>query len=208
MRYSFRTNSNYSTISGQANANYSEPIWKKIWISFVENRLKINPTQSETSIRMNPNEFEWNFQSEWIQTPTDLHRIFNPNQSDWIRVWMDLDWKFCLDQPESGLILIRSDEKLDSDSSDWSLILSRINFQMIFNKRDWKLFSDWFGLIRSVSDTDFGMLRNRSNWLGMNSYPKFSPKRFYEKKVDNLVLAKILIIIEIAIIRKLNLLLW
>ena len=65
-----------------------------------------------------------------------------------------------------GLILIHSDR---------SLGLSRINFHALFNKRDSKFVSDWLGLIRIGSDIDIGMILNSSDWLGMNSYPKFSP---------------------------------
>ena len=59
--------------------------------------------------------------------------------------------------------------------SDRSLGLSRINFQAFFNKRDSKRFSNRFILIRIGSDTDIGMIRNSSDWLGMNSYPNLSP---------------------------------
>ena len=43
--------------------------------------------------------------------------------------------------------------------------------------------SDWFRLkIRfDCSDTDFGMIRNISNWFGMNSYPKRSPGKTHQK---------------------------
>ena len=33
----------------------------------------------------------------------------------------------------------------------------------------------FFGLIRIGSDTDIGMIRNSSDWLGMNFYLKLSP---------------------------------
>ena len=55
-------------------------------IPFVENCLKINPTQSQTSIRMNLNKSESNLESksniesESIRTRIDLHRILNPNE--------------------------------------------------------------------------------------------------------------------------------
>ena len=49
--------------------------------------------------------------------------------------------------------------------------LSRIDFWPFFIKRDTKSFSDWFGLIRIGSDTDIGMNRNSSDWLGMNFNP-------------------------------------
>ena len=37
---------------------------KKVFDLVVENHLKINPIQPKTSIWMNPNEFESNFQSD------------------------------------------------------------------------------------------------------------------------------------------------
>ena len=51
---------------------------KKGIISFLENRLKINPTQFETFIRMNPNS-NWskpNFQFKWIRVRIDSKNIF------------------------------------------------------------------------------------------------------------------------------------
>ena len=42
-------------------------------------------------------------------------------------------------------------------------------------KRVTKRFLDWFEMIRIGSDTDIGMNRNSSDWLGMNSYPILSP---------------------------------
>ena len=71
---SFRPNKNYSEICDQANANQVEPIRKKFSISFVENRLKINPTQSKTSNRMNPN------------------KIFNPNEFRFGFIRIHLVW--------------------------------------------------------------------------------------------------------------------
>ena len=50
-----------------------ESIRKMVLISFVEKRLKIKPTQSETSNWMNPNESEVNFQSEWIRIKPDTN---------------------------------------------------------------------------------------------------------------------------------------
>ena len=46
--------------------------------------------------------------------------------------------------------------------------LSRIDFLPFFIKRDTKHFSDWFGMICIGSDTDIGINRNSSDWLGMN----------------------------------------
>ena len=76
---SIRTIPNHSDICIRANASQSESIRKTFWISFVEKHLKINPTQSEISLRMNP---KWIFnsnESESFLTRIDLNRIFNPN---------------------------------------------------------------------------------------------------------------------------------
>ena len=43
-----------------------------------------------------------------------------------------------------------------------------------------KGFLDWFGMIRIGSDTDIGLNRNSSDWLGMNSYPILSPGSYKE----------------------------
>ena len=77
-----------------------------------------------------------------------------------------------------GLIRIRSDSfGFIWIHSDRSLGLSRVNFKAFFIKWDWKRFSDWHGLIRIGSDKVFGMIRNSSDWLGMNSYPKIWPRQ-------------------------------
>ena len=64
--------------------------------------------------------------------------------------------------------------------------LSRINFSSDF--------LDWFELIRIGSNTNIGIIWNSSDWLGMNSYPKFSPGyylnlntiySFFQKIVQN-----------------------
>ena len=49
--------------------------------------------------------------------------------------------------------------------------LSRIGFWPFFIKRNKKRFSDWLGMIRIGSDTDVGMNRNSSDWLGINFNP-------------------------------------
>ena len=58
-------------------------------------------------------------------------------------------------------------------------------FFTVFIKRDTKLFSDWFGMICSGSDTSIGMNRNSSDWLGMNSYPILSPGEKYVFLFEN-----------------------
>ena len=77
-----RTISNHSYIYIWANANQSEPIRKTVWILFVEKRLKINQTQSETSIWKNLKKIFNPNESESIRTRIDLNRIFNPNESE------------------------------------------------------------------------------------------------------------------------------
>ena len=58
--------------------------------------------------------------------------------------------------------------------SDWvGLIFKR------FSTWNSKRFTDWFGLIHIDSDTDIGIIRNNSDWLELNSYPRLFPeKRF------------------------------
>ena len=57
----FQIKTNYSeSFTNRVLANVNH-ISKKSLISFIENRLKINPTRSETSIRMNPNQSESRF---------------------------------------------------------------------------------------------------------------------------------------------------
>ena len=54
--------------------------------------------------------------------------------------------------------------------------LNWIDFSPLFTKRDTKRFSDWFEMIRIVSDTDIGMNRNSSDWLEMNFNPILLPE--------------------------------
>ena len=89
-----------------------------------------------------------------------------PNfQSEWIRMNPRLEW--------FGLILI------DSDSfrlmSPELIVLSWIDYWPFFIKRDTKRFLDCFGMIRIGSDTDIGINRNISDWLGMNFNPILLP---------------------------------
>ena len=48
----------------------------------------------------------------------------------------------------------------------------------VFHQTRYKKFSDWFGMIRIGSDTDIGMNRNSSDWLGMNLNPILSPEYY------------------------------
>ena len=63
--------------------------------------------------------------------------------------------------------------------------LSRIDFWPFFIKRDTKCFSDWFGMIRIGSDTDIGMNKNSSDWLGMNFNPIISESKVGEIRIDS-----------------------
>ena len=164
------------------NPNQSEKRFKSHLLKNASKLIWLNPIHSKTSIRMNPNESEVNFPSEWIRI--NPHSDFF--QSERISVRINSD-SFRLN------IRFRSIRiRIDSDSfglkiyfrffrihSDRSLGLSQINFQAFFNKRDLKHFLDWFGLIRIGSDADIGIIRNSSDWLGRNSYPKFSPETLF-----------------------------
>ena len=105
----------------------------------------------------------------------------NPYHSNLWFILIDSDRKFGLDQSELRFTRIDLDWKLGFGliriHSDWCLGigLSRIDFWPFFIKRDIKRFSDWFGIIRIGSDTDIGMNRNSSYWLGMNFNPILSP---------------------------------
>ena len=96
----------------RANANQSEQFLKKFTISFVENSFKINTTQSESSIRMNPNQNFNSTQSEWLCT-LGLNCTEFSIRINLIKPCSDQ--KFGLDQAETGLILI---EKLISINLD------------------------------------------------------------------------------------------
>ena len=68
-------------------------------------------------------------------------------------------------QSESGLIRIHG------------ILGLRIIFKQFSTNENEYLFwmgLHWFGLIRTPSNTDFGIIRNSSDWFGMISYPKFS----------------------------------
>ena len=83
------------------------------------------------------------------------------------------DWKFGLDQSELELIRIGSYSFGLLPQIKSNQVGS--NFLPFFIKRDTKPFLDWFGMICIGSDTDIGMNRNSSNWLGMNFYPILLP---------------------------------
>ena len=76
----------------------------------------------------------------------------------------------------SNSVRLKAWFRIHSDCCSDLLGLGRIDFLPFFIKRDTKSFSDWFGMICIVSDTDIGMNGNNCNWLGMNSYPIFSPR--------------------------------
>ena len=143
----------YSDICIQANANHSQLIRETFCILFDDKRSKINPINSETPIRMNPNQFGTKF---WIQiNPINPSSDWSkPNfQSGSIRIIPTLDW---LDW--YGL---KTWFRIDSDSFG----LSRIDFLPFFIKRVIKRFSDWFGKIRIGLDTDIGMDLIDSEWI-------------------------------------------
>ena len=108
-----RTIRNHSGICIRANTNQSELTEKYFSISFVENRSKINPTQSKS-----------NFQSAQIRVNPDLNWWSTPNQSEWIRVRIEVsDW--------IGMIWI--DFRTIFNKRDWKLFsdwfaLARIKF--------------------------------------------------------------------------------
>ena len=148
--------------------------------------IRLNPINSETSIRMNLNQFETKFtiqinpNSDWSKLNFQSESIRMHPRSEWLRliliensVWINpsSDW--------FGLIWI---ENFISDSFWFNRIdvteligLSRIDFWPFFIKQDTKRFSDWFGMIRICSNSDIGMNRNSSDWLGINFNPILSP---------------------------------
>ena len=121
--------------------NGQKPIW-------------LNPINSETLIRMNPNQSKPSFHGR--------------HHSDLRFIRIDSDWKLGF-----GFIWIDVSELIG---------LSRIGFCPFFIKRDTKRFSNWCGMIRIGSDTDIGMNRNNSDWFGMNFNVILSPGFFSSKK--------------------------
>ena len=142
--------------------------------------IRPNPIQCE-AIRTNPNQSH-RIDPSRIFNQNKSERIRGQNDSDWfwlkirfgsIRARMDSDWKLSL-----GLVRIHS---------ECCLGLGRIDFLPFFIKRVTKRFSDWFGMFRFGSDTDVGMNRNSSDWLGMNSYPLLSPGKIFDWINQNFV---------------------
>ena len=125
-------------------------------------QIQINPSsdwskpnfQSEL-IRMNP-------RSEWFGLILIENSVLINSSSD----WFGLIWIENLVSDSFRFIRIDVSELIGS---------SRIDFWPFFIKRDTKRFSDWFGMIHIGSNTDIGMNRNSSDWLGMNFNPILSP---------------------------------
>ena len=116
----------------------------------------------------------------WLIQTEFLIRI-NPNKSKVKMIRINSDWKFGLDQSELRFIRIDLDWEhgfglVRIDVTDL-IGLSRIDFWPFFIKRDTKRFLDSFRMIRIGSDTDIGMNRNISDWLGLNFIPILSPGR-------------------------------
>ena len=168
---SFRVNQNYSD-----SFRYLYPSQCESFRTNPKNVLYLvwwKTVKRSDLIRFNPRQL-----SEWIR-----NQVFNPDQSDLGFVRIDSDWKFGLDQSELGLI------RIANLVSDWfrfiridvsELVgLSRMDFWSFFIKLYTKRFSDWFVIIRIGSDTDIGMNRNSSDWLGMNSNPILSRGMFF-----------------------------
>ena len=124
-----------------------------------------------------------------VKNRSDLIQGNNTNESESIRIISASEWFGLIILEKSVWINSCSDcfgliwiENLVSDwfrlirivASDW-IGLGRIDFLPFFIKRDTKRFSDWIGMIRVGSDTDIGMNRNSSDWLGKDSYPILSP---------------------------------
>ena len=96
-----------------------------------------------------------------VKNQSDIIRLIPRHRSEWIWARIDSDW--------SGL------KTWFRIHSDWCLGINRIDFWPFSIKRDTKRFSDWFGMIRIGSDTDIGMNRNSSDWVGKNFSPILSP---------------------------------
>ena len=117
--------------------------------------IRLNPINSKTSIRINP-------RLEWFRLILIVNSVWINPSSDWFgSIWIEnlvSDW--------FEFILIGVSELIG---------LSRMDFWPFLIKRDTKRFSDWLRMIRIGSDTDIGMNRNSSDWLGMNFNPILSP---------------------------------
>ena len=170
-----RTIPNHSDICIRANANQSKPIQKAFWISFVEKHLKIIPIQSETSIWMNPNESEVNFQSEWmrINAETDwskpnIHSIrMNPNteiHSDWKLI------RFRIDSGSYGLKIYFGFVRIHSDRN---LGLNVLIFKLFSTNEIQNVFrigSYWFALARIQMSEWFGIVLIGLEWIPIRNF--------------------------------------
>ena len=124
----------------------SEPIWKTFFILFDDDRLEINPTQSD-SFWLNQNKSEPSLalnqsELEFIQIKKYIFGL--------IQAWIGSDWK-----PGSDSFGL-----MPGIEVEW-IVLSQIDFLPFIIKRDEKLFSDWFG-------TNFGIALNSSDWIRLN----------------------------------------
>ena len=136
--------------------NQSEKRFVSCLMKNWQKSIRLDPINSETSIRMNLN------QLGLIQTEYSIG--INRNHSDLGLIRIHSDSKFGLDQSELGLI------RIENFVSDWFefiridiselIVLSQIDYWPFLIKRDAKSFSDWFGMIRIGSDTYIGMNRN------------------------------------------------
>ena len=175
---SFRVKQNYSDsfrylYPSQCKSFRSNPknVLYLIWWKTVKNQfdlIRLIPRHQSEWIRMNLKQSETNISTQ-INPISDLSK---PNfQSESIRMnprseWFELIWIEILVSDWIGFIRIDVSELIG---------LRQIDFWPLFIKRDTKRFSDWFGMIRIGSDTDIGMNRNSSAWLGMNFNPILLP---------------------------------
>ena len=114
--------------------------------------IRLNPIYSETTIRINPN-----------QSETKTLIKINRNQSDLKLI--QTEFPIRMNQRSEWFVLILIENSVwINPRSDW--------FELIWIEH---LVSDWFGMIRIRSDTDIGINRNSSDWLGMNFNLILSP---------------------------------
>ena len=152
--------------------------WRKYRIEIHSESIRTIPIHSDICIRANSNH------SEPIR-----NQVFNPDQSKSIRHWIYPNRIINQNQSKSFRPCIYSDWLrliwTENLVSDWCLGINRImsdRFLTIFHQTRYKKFfglvrndSNWFGMIRIGSDTDIGMNRNNSDWLGINFNPILSP---------------------------------
>ena len=159
--------------------------WNLFWVNqnYSDSLRYLYSNQSETKFSIHINAIsDWskpNFQSESIRIiPTmDSFGLILIENSVWINPrsdWFGLIWIENLVSNWFGFIRIDVSELIR---------LSRIDFWPFFIKQDRKSFSDWFEMIRIGSDTDIGINRNSSDWLGMNFIPKHSPEYLWVIKI-------------------------